>query len=166
MSTKKGRFPYIFVDSDDFRLDCGGDFLTVYTSGTHTAKHMARTRHSLELAQMEGKNIHEGEKSLSSTEDTSNSSRDDVSIMDEDDDEMIEGIDHFGSFHNTKEMHSSDYTSRFFQRWSLEVSKCLFWLYSWLYPPVWCKSATICFCSFSINSSNKARGVLSILKRK
>ena len=40
MSTKKGRFPYIFVDSDDFRLDCGGDFLTVYTSGTHTAKHM------------------------------------------------------------------------------------------------------------------------------
>ena len=40
MSTKKGRFPYIFVDADDFRLDCGGDFLTVYTHGTHTAKHM------------------------------------------------------------------------------------------------------------------------------
>jgi len=84
-------------------------------------KEAARTRHSLELAQMEGKNIHEGEKSLSSTEDTSNSSRDDVSIMDEDDDEMIEGIDHFGSFHNTEEMHSSDYTSRFFQRWSIII---------------------------------------------
>ena len=40
MSTKKGRFPYIFVDAADFRLDCGGDFLTVYTHGTHTAKHM------------------------------------------------------------------------------------------------------------------------------
>jgi hypothetical protein len=40
MSTKKGRYPYIFVDAADFRLDCGGDFLTVYTHGTHTAKHM------------------------------------------------------------------------------------------------------------------------------
>ena len=40
MATKKGRFPYIFVDSADFRLDCGGDFLSVYTHCTHTAKHM------------------------------------------------------------------------------------------------------------------------------
>jgi hypothetical protein len=40
MSTKKGRFPYVFVDAADFRLDCGGDFLSVYTHGTHTAKHL------------------------------------------------------------------------------------------------------------------------------
>jgi hypothetical protein len=40
MGGKKGRFPYVYVTMDDFKLISGKEFLSVYTFGTHTAKHM------------------------------------------------------------------------------------------------------------------------------
>ena len=40
MGTKKGRFPYVYVAGEDFTLVSGAEFLSVYTFGTHTAKHL------------------------------------------------------------------------------------------------------------------------------
>ena len=40
MGGKKGRFPYLYVTEDNFKLISGTEFLSVYTFGTHTAKHM------------------------------------------------------------------------------------------------------------------------------
>lgn len=40
MGTKKGRHPYVYVTAEDFNLVAGSEFLSVYTFGTHTAKHL------------------------------------------------------------------------------------------------------------------------------